>query len=116
MTENSRRFFLITCLLLCFVLAAVLVTFSFTASLLHVLFAPYQFFLIGICIGALAMAALGLIIDRAEWIHYRLYMMAVMLSVFLFVVTNSVIFRLLGGEQFIRRLVRIFWMVFDSNG
>lgn len=91
-------------------------TFGFTASLLHVLFAPYQFFLIGICIGALTMAALGLIVDRAEWIHYRLYMAAVMLSVFLLVVTNSVIFRLLGGEQFIRRLVRIFWMVLDSHG
>ncbi|MBI4831067.1 MAG: hypothetical protein HY801_05835 [Candidatus Lindowbacteria bacterium] len=115
MTENSKRFFLIACLLLCFVMVAVIVTFSYAASLLHVLFAPYQFFLIGICIGALAMATLGLMIDRGEWLHYRLYLTTVMVSVFLLVVANSVIFKVLGGEQFVRRLVRIFWMVFDSR-
>ncbi len=115
MAQSSRKAFLITALLLCLVLAAVLTTFSYLAPHLPVLFVPYQYFLIGICTGALVVATLGLIAERSEWTHYRFYFFTVMISVFLLVVTNSVIYRLLGGEQFIRRLMKIFWVVFISR-
>ncbi|UCD57408.1 MAG: hypothetical protein JSV16_16655 [Candidatus Hydrogenedentota bacterium] len=113
MTQNSRRFFLITSVLLCLVLAAVLVTFGYVAPVLRLLFSPYQFFLIGICVGVLIAATIGLVVERDEWTHYRVYFLTVMTSVFLLVVVNSVVFRVLGGEQFIRKLMRIFWVVFN---
>lgn len=112
MTERSRSFFLICSLLLCFVLSLVLLTVGSLASILHALFVPYQYFLIGICVGALTMATLGLIIDRGQWAHYRLYFFAVLLSAFMLVVVNSVIYKVLYGEQFIHKLVALLLAVF----
>lgn len=115
MKEASRRFFLLASVLLCIVLTAVLVTMGLMASALRLVFVPYQYFLMGICVGALILATVGLIAERSEWTHYRLYFFTVMASVFILVVINSVIFRVLGGEQFIRRLMRIFWIVLSSG-
>ena len=115
MTQSSRRFFLIISFLLCLVLSAVLVTFGYVAPLLRIAFVPYQFFLIGICVGALIAATMGLIVERDKWSHYRVYFVTVLMSVFLLTVVNSVIFRLLEGEDFVRRLMRIFWVVFHLS-
>jgi hypothetical protein len=112
MTQNSRRFFLIASLLLCFVLIFVLLVFGSMAPMLRLLFVPYQYFLIGICVGALILATIGLIVERGQWTHYGTYFTTVMLSVFVLVVINSVIFRVLGGEQFVRKLIEIFRVVF----
>jgi hypothetical protein len=112
MTQNSRRFLLISSLLLCLALMAVLLVFSSMASVLRLLFVPYQYFLIGICVGALILATIGLIAERNQWTHYGIYFGTVMASVFLLVVINFVIFRILGGEQFVRKLIQIFWIVF----
>lgn len=111
MMRNTRSFFLISCIALCFVLAAVLAVFSSMARTLQLLFVPYQFFLIGICVGALMVATIALAADREKWTNYKLYFLTVMISVFLLVVINSVVFRVLGGEQFVRSLVRIFFAV-----
>jgi hypothetical protein len=115
MEQSSRRFFLITSLLLCLVLIAVLVAFGYLAPFLRTVFAPYQFFLIGICVGALIAATMGLIVERDEWSHYRVYLVTVLTSVFLLAVINSVMFKLLEGEDFIRKLMRIFWVVFHPG-
>lgn len=115
MRQNSRRFFLITCVLLCVTLAVVLVTFVQMASGLRIIFVSYQFFLIGACVGALAAATLGLIVEREEWTPYRVYFVAVMVSVFLLAAVNSVVFRVLGGEQFLQKLIENFRVVFDIN-
>jgi len=112
MRRNTRRFFLISCLSLCLVLAVVLAVFSLMAPVLRMLFVPYQFFLIGVCVGALLAATIALASDRGEWTHYKLYFLTVMTSVFLLVVVNLVVFRALGGEQFIRKLVKVLWVVF----
>ncbi len=114
MTRNTRRFFFISCLALCLTLVMVLLVFSAMAPLIHLLFVPYQFFLIGACVGALLAATIALASDRKEWSHYRLCFATVMISAFLLVVVNCVVFRVLGGEQFIRRLVDIFRVVFIS--
>lgn len=113
MREASRRFFLLSGLLLCLVLIAVLVAIGLMAPVLQAAFVPYQFFLTGICVGALLAITTGLIVERNGWSNYRLYFFTVMVSAFLLVVTNLVIFRVLGGEQFIRRLMKIFWVVFN---
>jgi hypothetical protein len=105
MKQDSRRFFLIVCLLLSSVLATVILTVVLMARVLQTIFVPYQFFLVGICVGALAAATLGLIIERREWAPYQVYFVTVMVSVFLLAAVNSVIFKLLGGEQFIRRII-----------
>jgi len=115
MIQGSRRFFLITSLLLCLVLTTVLITFGYVAPVLRMAFAPYQFFLIGICVGALIAATMGLIIERSEWSHYRVYFATVLVSVFLLAVVNSVVFRLLEGESFVRKLMRILMVVFRLN-
>jgi hypothetical protein len=114
MTQNTRGYFLFLCLALCFVLIIILVVLSSLAPILQLRFVPYQFFLIGICVGALLVATLGLAADREEWTHYHLYFFTVLISVFLLIVVNSVVFGALGGEQFVRRLVEIFWIVFSS--
>lgn len=113
MTESSIRFFLITSILLCIVLAAVLAVLGLMAPALRLIFVPYQFFLVGICVGALVAATIGLVVERHQWTHYRTYFLIVMTNVFLLVVVNSIIFRVLGGQQFIRKLMRIFWVVFN---
>ena len=113
MVQSSRRFFFITSLLLCLVLVAVLVAFGYLAPFLRTVFAPYQFFLIGICVGALIAATMGLIVERDEWSHYRIYLVTVLASVFLLAVINSVMFKLLEGEDFIRKLMMIFLVVFN---
>ncbi|RJP64094.1 MAG: hypothetical protein C4532_19940 [Candidatus Abyssobacteria bacterium SURF_17] len=113
MKEASKRFLLLSSLLLCLVLAAILVAIGLLAPVLQVVFVPYQFFLTGICVGALLAATAGLIVERNGWTNYRLYFCTVMVSVFLLVVANLVIFRVLGGEQFIRRLMKIFLVVFN---
>jgi hypothetical protein len=82
------------------------------AFALRLLFVPYQYFLLGICVGALILATIGLIVDRGQWTHYRTYFATVMVSVFVLVVINFVIYRVLGGEQFVRRLIEMFWVVF----
>ena len=115
MTPNTRRLFLISCLALCAVLLGVLTTFSLLASAIHPLFIPYQFYLIGICVGALAVATIILAVEREKWAHYRVYFVTVLASAFLIVVINSIVFKVLDGEQFIRRLVRIIWVVFLSR-
>ena len=115
MTQNSRRLFLIFSLSLCFALVIVLFAFGFGSAVLRLLFVPYQFFLIGICVGALAAVTIGLVAERNEWSHYRVYFFTVMVSVFLLVVINSVIFRVLGGEQFIYRLMKVIFIVFSSH-
>lgn len=115
MKEASRRILLLTSLLLCVVLTAVLATMTYMASALRLVFVPYQFFLMGICVGALILATISLIAERNEWTHYRLYFFTVMTSAFILVVINSVVFRVLGGEQFIRRIMRIFWIVLGSR-
>ena len=92
-----------------------LVTFGYVMPSLRTAFAPYQFFLIGICVGALIAATMGLIVERDEWSHYRIYFVTVLTSVFLLAVINSVIFRLLEGENFIRRLMKIIWVVFHPS-
>ncbi len=107
MTEKTRRFFLFSCLALCSVLFVTLIVFSGTAPVLQLLFVPYQYFLIGICVGALLVATMVLAADRREWTDYRLYFFTVMLSVFLLVVINLVVFRVLGGGQFMLKLVAI---------
>lgn len=114
MRQNTRRLFLVFCLALCFVLVIVLAALSFMAPVLQLLFVPYQYFLIGICVGALMVATLVLTAVREEWTNYRLYFITVMMSVFLLVVINFVVYGALGGEQFVRRLVEIFWIVFVS--
>lgn len=114
MTQNTRSVFLFLCLALCFVLAIVLIVLSTLAPHLQLRFVPYQYFLIGICVGALLVATIGLAVDREQWPSYYPHFLTVMLSVFLLVVVNSVIFGALGGEQFVRRLVEIFWIVFSS--
>ena len=112
MTQKTRKFFLLTSLLLCFVLAAVLLIFGVMARYLQFLFVPYQFFLIGVCAGALMVATAYLIAERSEWTsHYRVYFLTVMVSAFLLVVINAVVFRVLGGEQFIQRLIRVVLVV-----
>lgn len=99
-------------LLLCFVITAVLVIFGITARYLQFLFVPYQFFLIGVCVGALIVATFYLITVRNEWNnHYSAYFLTVMASVFLLVVINAVVFKVLGGEQFIQRLIRVVLVV-----
>jgi hypothetical protein len=115
MTENTRGYFLVLCITLCFVLAIIVVALSSLAPILQLRFVPYQFFLIGICVGALLVATIGLAADREEWTHYRLYFFTVLVSVFLLVIVNSVIFGVLGGQQFVRRLVEIFWIVFSPS-
>lgn len=115
MTENSRNIFLISSLLLCFVLALVIVTLSVVAPAIHLLFVPYQFFLLGICVGALTFATISLAMNREAWTNYRLYFGTIMLSAFLLVVANSLIFSVLGGKQFVRRLAEIIWFVFLSQ-
>ena len=95
------------CISLSFVLATVLATLGYLAPLLRMTFSSYQFFLIGACVGALALATVGLILERDEWSHYNSYFVAVMISVFLLTMVNCVIFRVLGGEQFIRKLVSV---------
>lgn len=112
MTQKSRRFFLISSLLLSIALTLVLFIFGSMASVLKLLFVPYQYFLIGICVGALIIATIGLIVERGQWTHYRTYFLTVMTSVFVLVVINFVIFRVLGGEQFVQRLIEILWIVF----
>ena len=112
MTQKTRKFFLLASLLLCFVLAAVLLIFGAMARYLQFLFVPYQFFLIGVCVGALMVAMAYLIVERSEWTsHYRVYFLTVMASAFLLVVINAVVFRVLGGEQFIQRLIRVVLVV-----
>jgi hypothetical protein len=76
-------------------------------------FATYQFFLIGVCVGALTLATIGLIVERSEWSHYTIYFIIVMVSVFLLTVINCVIFRILGGEQLIRKLVQDFLVLLN---
>jgi hypothetical protein len=115
MTQNSRRLFLVFSLTLCFAIVIVLFAFGFGGSVLRFLFVPYQFFLIGICVGALTAATIGLIAERNEWTHYRVYFFTVMASVFLLVVINSVIFRILGGAEFVYRLMKVFFIVFRLN-
>ena len=112
MTNRTRRFFLLASILLCLILAGVLIAISSMAPVLRLIFVPYQFFLIGMCVGGLIAVTIGLTVERHEWTHYRVYFCTVMASVFLIVVTNSVIFKVLGGEQFIRRLWQIFLVVF----
>ena len=107
MTGQTRRIFLFSCLALCFALVAVLTVFSSAAPILQLLFVPYQFFLIGICVGALMVATIVLAEGRKEWADDRLYFFTVMLSAFLLVVVNLVVFRVLGGGQFLLRLVAI---------
>ena len=114
MTQNTRGAFLFLCLALCFVLAIILVVLSSLAPALQLRFVPYQFFLIGICVGALLVATIGLAADREQWPSYYPHFFTVMVSVFLLVVVNSVVFGALGGEQFVRRLLEIFWIVFTS--
>jgi hypothetical protein len=114
MTQKTRGVFLFLCLALCFVLAIILVVLSSLAPALQLRFVPYQYFLIGICVGALLVATIGLSADREQWPNYYPHFFTVMLSVFLLVVVNSVVFGALGGEQFVRRLVEIFWIVFSS--
>ena len=114
MTRNTRRLFLLSCIALCFLLAVVLATFSKLAPILQLLFVPYQFFLIGICVGALIVATIVLATNREEWTNYELYFVTVMTSVFLLVVVNSVLYKVLGGEQFMRNLMGILWLVFVS--
>jgi len=112
MTEKSRRFFLISSLLLCLVLMLILLVFSSMAPVVRLVFVPYQYFLIGICVGALIAATIGLIVDRGQWTNYSVYFATVMTSVFVLAVINLVIFRMLGGEQFVQKLIKIFWVVF----
>ena len=107
MTGKTRRFFLFSCLALCFVLTAVLMLFSRMASAPQLLFVPYQYFLMGICVGALVVSTIVLAADRREWTDYRTYFFTVMLSAFLLVVINLVVFRVLGGKQFMLKLVAI---------
>jgi hypothetical protein len=57
-------------------------------------------------------ATIGLIVERGQWSHYRVYFVTVMASVFVLAMINLVIFRVLGGEQFVRKLISIFWVVF----
>ena len=112
MTGKAQRFFLISSLLLCFVLILVLFVFSSMAPVVRHVFVPYQYFLIGICVGALILATIGLIVDRGQWTHYSVYFSTVMTSVFVLAVINLVIFKLLGGEQFVQKLIEIFRIVF----
>ncbi len=112
MTQKIRRFFLISSLLLCITLMLVLFVFGSMASVLRLVFVPYQYFLIGICVGALIIATIGLIVERGQWTHYRIYFLTVMTSVFVLVVINLVVFRVFGGEQFVHRLLEILWIVF----
>jgi hypothetical protein len=107
MTGKTRRFLLFSCLALCSVLVVVLTVFSSAAPILQLLFVPYQYFLIGICVGALLVATMVLATDRGEWTDHRLYLFTVMFSVFLLVVINLVVFRVLGGGQFMLKLVAI---------
>ncbi len=93
--------------MLCFALVVALIVFSSAAPVLQLLFVPYQFFLIGICVGALLVATMVLVDGRREWANDRLYFFTVMLSAFLLVVVNLVVFRVLGGGQFLLRLVAI---------
>ena len=106
MGQNLKRFFLTVCILLSFVLTTVLTTVGYMASIL-VTFGAYQFFLIGVCVGALTLATVGLIVEREQWNPYKTYCITVMVSVFLLTVVNCVIFRILGGEHFIQGLVKV---------
>jgi len=109
MERNLKRFLLLVCVSLSFVVASILVTLGFMAPSLRITFSTYQFFLMGACVGALTLATVGLILEWNEWNHYKAYLGAVMTSVFLLTMVNCVIFRILGGEQFIRRLVKLVW-------
>lgn len=115
MKDSSKRFFLVVSLSLCFVLTAVLVTLGSVGPALRLVFATYQFFLIGVCVGALAAATVGLMVEREDWTHYRTYFAIVMISAFLLVVVNSVIFRVLDGEHFVQRLLNILWVAMNSR-
>lgn len=110
MAEASKltKFLFLISLSLCFVLTTVLLTMYFAGPSLRFVFAPYQFFLIGMCMGALAAATVGLIVERSEWPSYGIYFATVMVSVFLLMVLHSVIFRVLGGGQFMRSLMKVF--------
>lgn len=107
MEQNLKRFLLLVSFLLIFVLASVLTTLGYMAPALRITFTTYQFFLIGICVGALGLATIGLIINRDEWQDYNVYFVTVMASVFLLAVVNCVIFQILGGEHFVRSLVQV---------
>ncbi len=108
MEQNLKRFLFLVCISLNFVLMVVLVALSYMAPAFRYTFVTYQFFLVGVCVGALALATVGLIVERTKWIQYKTYFAVVMLSVFLLAVVNSVVFRILGGEQFLRKLVSDF--------
>jgi hypothetical protein len=113
MEQNLKRFLLLICVSLSFVLATVLTTLGYVTPALRLTFTTYQFFLVGVCVGALSLATVGLILERDEWTHYRMYFIAVMASVFLLTVINCVIFRVLGGEHFIRNLVKALRVFID---
>ena len=111
--SNLKKLLLLVSVSLSCVLATVLATLGYISPLLRVTFSTYQFFLIGVCVGALALATFELILARDEWTHYESYFLTVMLSVFILAVINCVIFRVLGGEHFIRNLVQVFWNFMD---
>jgi hypothetical protein len=96
-------------------LAIVIAMFGYMAPTFRFVLAVYQFFLIGICVGVLMASTVGLIIERSEWNHYRMFFYTVMISVLVLVVVNCIIFRVLGGEQFVRNLVSDFWAVFSHS-
>lgn len=115
MRQSSKRFCLITCLSLSLVLATVVAAIGYMAPTFRFVFTGYQVFLVGICVGALAMSTLGLIIERNEWNHYRSYFLAVMMGVFVLVVVNCIFFRVLGGEQYVRKLVGDIWAILNPG-
>ncbi len=115
MRQSSKRFFLITCLSISLVLAIVVAAIGYMAPTFRFVFAAYQVFLVGICVGALAASTVGLIIERGEWNHYRSYFLAVMMSVFVLVVVNCIFFRVLGGEQYVQKLVGDIWAIFSPG-
>ncbi|RJP21807.1 MAG: hypothetical protein C4520_09120 [Candidatus Abyssobacteria bacterium SURF_5] len=111
MEQNLKRFFLTVCISLSFVVFAFLSALGYMAPAVRLTFTTYQFFLVGVCVGALLLSTIGLIIKRSEWSHYNTYFITVMISVFLLTMINCVIFRVLGGEQLIRRLVGDIWVL-----
>ncbi len=115
MRQSSKRFFLITCLSLSLVLTVVVATLGYITPTFRFVFGAYQFFLIGVCVGALAASTLGLIIERGEWNHYRIYFSVVMMGIFVLVVINCIFFRVLGGEQYVRQFVGEIWAIISPG-
>ena len=110
MEQNLKRFLLLVSFMLIFVLVTVLTTLGYMAPALRITFTTYQFFLIGACVGALTLATVGLIMKRDEWNNCIVYFVTVMASVFILAVINCVVFRILGGEHFVRSLVQVIWV------